>query len=229
MARVPWIVATTFLLAGCAADNTDAIKQAIKKNLPIAYEVEYGKFQKFPRGVVCGEFTPIGRFGVPENTRPFVYVAGKVEFVPSQDDLAIFCTKDQDEQVEKIMGISLPAKENSPLLAIYRDLTALDDSLQLYLSDNQIYPVTAQGLEALASKSDAYPKPRKFRAGGYLSEVPPDPWGRPYHYESEEKLRMEPIEYSLYTLGRDGKKGGTGDDADISSLQLKYLKHVLEK
>ena len=81
---------------------------------------------------------------------------------------------------------------------------------------------------ALVSESETYPKPPRFRAGGYIAKVPLDPWGRPYHYASEEKLRTEPIEYSLFTLGKDGKEGGTGDDADICSLHVKYLRHILE-
>ena len=228
MTRLIRIIAITLLLAGCAADNTDVIKEAIKNNLPVAYKVEYGEFKKFPRGVVCGEFVPIGRFDVPEKARKFIYVADEVEFVPSPDDLAIFCSEDQEKQIAKLMNIGIPAKDNQSLLAIYKDLTALDTALQLYISDNQVYPLTAQGLEALVSKSETYPNPPRFRAGGYIAKVPLDPWGRPYHYASEEKLRMEPIEYTLFTLGKDGKQGGTGDDADISSLQLKYLRHILE-
>jgi general secretion pathway protein G len=228
MMRLCWIVTTTLLLAGCAADNTDAIKAAIKNTLPVAYKVEYGEFKKFPGGVVCGEFIPIGRFDVPEGARQFIYYGDDIEFVPSADDLAIFCSKDQEKQIAKLLNIGLPAKENQSLLAIYKDLKALDAALQLYISDNQIYPLTAQGLEALVSESETYPKPPRFRASGYIAKVPLDPWGRPYHYASEEKLRTEPIEYSLFTLGKDGKEGGTGDDADISSLHIKYLRHILE-
>ena len=228
MTRLIWIVATTLLLAGCAADNTDLIKEAIKKTLPVSYKVEYGEFKKFPGGVVCGEFVPIGRFDVPEAARPFIFHGNEVEFVPSEEDLAIFCTKDQDNKIAKLLNVTPPINENTSLRAIYKDMAALNTALQSYLADNQIYPLTAQGLEALVTKSDTYPKPPRFRAGGYIAAIPVDPWGRPYQYASEEKLRMEKIEYSLFTLGKDGKEGGSGDDADISSAQLKYLRHALE-
>ena len=50
----------------------------------------------------------------------------------------------------------------------------------------------------------------------YLRKVVPnDPWGRPYVYVSPGK--ENPTTYDLYSLGRDGKVGGEGEDADITS------------
>ena len=50
----------------------------------------------------------------------------------------------------------------------------------------------------------------------YLSkQLASDPWGRPYLYMSPG--RVNPTTYDLYTLGRDGKPGGEGEDADITS------------
>jgi general secretion pathway protein G len=40
-----------------------------------------------------------------------------------------------------------------------------------------------------------------------------DPWGKPYIY----KIPGEHGEYDLYTYGRDGAPGGTGEDADIGN------------
>ena len=57
--------------------------------------------------------------------------------------------------------------------------------------------------------------PRNWR-GPYLSRVVPvDPWGRPYVYVSPGA--ENPQTYDLYSLGRDGKVGGDGEDADITS------------
>ena len=89
--------------------------------------------------------------------------------------------------------------------------TALDG----YRLDNHVYPSTEQGLSALRVEPTVGEKPRRWR-GPYLKrEVPEDPWGRPYVYESPG--RRNPRGYDLYTLGRDGREGGEGEDADVTS------------
>jgi general secretion pathway protein G len=42
-----------------------------------------------------------------------------------------------------------------------------------------------------------------------------DPWGRPYVYRSPGI--DNPKSFDLYSLGRDGTIGGTGEDADLTS------------
>ena len=50
------------------------------------------------------------------------------------------------------------------------------------------------------------------RCGPYLKKaVPNDPWGRPYVYRAPGTKG----EFELFSYGRDGKPGGTGEDADI--------------
>lgn len=52
--------------------------------------------------------------------------------------------------------------------------------------------------------------------GPYLDgKLPADPWGRPYQY-SVPGSDGQP--FALYSLGADGKPGGTGDAADIGFL-----------
>jgi general secretion pathway protein G len=85
-------------------------------------------------------------------------------------------------------------------------------SLDQYRLDNDYYPTTVQGLEALRVIPPADP-PRNWR-GPYLRKaVPPDPWGRPYVYRSPGD--RNPHGYDLYSLGRDGREGGEGEDADV--------------
>jgi general secretion pathway protein G len=51
-------------------------------------------------------------------------------------------------------------------------------------------------------------------SGPYLDkEIPPDPWGRPYQYSSPG--RNGP--YDLFSFGKDGRAGGTGDAVDITN------------
>lgn len=88
-------------------------------------------------------------------------------------------------------------------------------ALDSYRLDNHAYPSTAQGLAALRTRPPAGEVPPNWR-GPYLRKtVPPDPWGQPYVYSSPG--RHNPESYDLYSLGRDGKPGGEGEDADITS------------
>lgn len=45
-----------------------------------------------------------------------------------------------------------------------------------------------------------------------LRELPHDPWGHAYVYEAPRAGHPRPV---LGSLGRDGKRGGDGEDADI--------------
>lgn len=88
-------------------------------------------------------------------------------------------------------------------------------ALDAYRLDNDYYPATAQGLAALVTKPSGQPEARGWR-GPYLRRaLPLDPWGRDYGYLSPGQA--DPNTYDLYSLGRDGKPGGAGEDADILS------------
>lgn len=89
-------------------------------------------------------------------------------------------------------------------------IDALEKALDQYRLDTGHYPSTAQGLEALFAK----PAGETRWDGPYLKkDVPPDPWGNPYQYKSPG----EHGEIDLYSFGRDGQVGGTGEDADITN------------
>lgn len=88
-------------------------------------------------------------------------------------------------------------------------------ALDAYRLDADAFPSTEQGLEALRSFPIAGDPPKTWR-GPYLRQVvPSDPWGRAYVFVSPGLAN--PNAYDLYTLGKDGKPGGDGEDADISS------------
>ena len=89
-------------------------------------------------------------------------------------------------------------------------IDALDKALDQYRLDVGRYPTTEQGLSALVTK----PTGNSRWAGPYLKkDVPADPWGKPYIYKSPG----DHGEYDLSSLGRDGRPGGTGEDADITN------------
>ena len=88
-------------------------------------------------------------------------------------------------------------------------------ALTSYRLDNDAFPTSEQGLAALRTSSTLGEPPRNWR-GPYLTRVVPnDPWGRPYVYVAPGV--ENPASYDLYTLGRDGKQGGEGEDADVTS------------
>ncbi|HEV8382853.1 MAG TPA: type II secretion system major pseudopilin GspG [Gemmatimonadales bacterium] len=88
-------------------------------------------------------------------------------------------------------------------------------ALDQYRLDNDFYPATTQGLAALRERPRGEPEARNWR-GPYLRKgIPLDPWGRPYAYKSPGDVNRD--SYDLFSLGRDGQAGGTGEDADVTS------------
>ncbi len=89
-------------------------------------------------------------------------------------------------------------------------IEAFDKALSQYRIDTGRYPSTEQGLNALFIKPANEPK----WDGPYLSKaVPLDPWGKPYIY----RYPGQKAEYELFTLGKDGAPGGSGDAADVTN------------
>ena len=92
-------------------------------------------------------------------------------------------------------------------------IEALSVALDGYRLDNGSYPTTEQGLAALRERPTRAPIPANWR-GPYLRKaVPLDPWGRPYIYRAPGE--KNPGAFDLESLGRDGKAGGEGEDADL--------------
>ena len=88
-------------------------------------------------------------------------------------------------------------------------------ALDAYRLDNDGYPTSGQGLEALRREPLSEPRPRNWRGPYVRREVPADPWGRPYLYRSPGVANPE--SYDLLSYGRDGREGGEGEDADVTS------------
>lgn len=91
------------------------------------------------------------------------------------------------------------------------DIATLSSLLQQYRVDNDKFPTTDQGLSALRMQPSDAPNWK----GPYTSkELPPDPWGNEYVYESPGPDGQD---YLILSYGADGAPGGEGDDADVSS------------
>ena len=93
------------------------------------------------------------------------------------------------------------------------DIRSIGSALELYRLDNRQYPTTQQGLLALAKEPTLAPRPTNWANGGYLPQVPVDPWGQDYIYRSPG----ESGRYDIISLGADGKPGGEGVDSDLSN------------
>jgi len=81
-------------------------------------------------------------------------------------------------------------------------IDALEKAVDQYRLDNRRYPTNEEGLAAVQP---------------YLKKaLPNDPWGRPYLYRTPG----EKTDYEVVSYGRDGKPGGSGEDADIGVAQV---------
>jgi general secretion pathway protein G len=106
--------------------------------------------------------------------------------------------------------------DEARVIAAKQDIASVLQALKLYRLDNQRYPTTEQGLQALVARPASAPIAPNWKAGGYLERLPKDPWGGPYQYLNPG-LRGE---IDLFSLGADGAAGGEGNDADIGSWNL---------
>lgn len=101
-----------------------------------------------------------------------------------------------------------PAKETAVREQIENFGTALDG----FLMDTGRYPSTQEGLKALRAKPDGSEKWN----GPYLKkDIPNDPWGNPYAYRAPGRSGG----YEIASFGADGREGGEGENADITSWE----------
>ena len=106
--------------------------------------------------------------------------------------------------------------DEARVMAAKQDIASLMQALKLYRLDNQRYPGSEQGLQALVTLPVTSPVPHNWKLGGYVERLPLDPWGHPYHYLNPG-VRSE---IDVFSLGADGAAGGEGNDADIGSWFL---------
>jgi general secretion pathway protein G len=91
------------------------------------------------------------------------------------------------------------------------DVATLSSLLQQYRVDTDTFPNTEQGLNALR----VAPSGVNGWRGPYTSkELPADPWGNEYTYESPGTNGED---FVIISYGADGAPGGEGDAADITS------------
>lgn len=88
----------------------------------------------------------------------------------------------------------------------------LKGALETMRLDIGRFPSELEGLRLL-SDAPADPQQATRWSGPYLDEaVPADPWGNPYQYSPQASADYA---FTLYSMGADGKPGGTDNDADV--------------
>lgn len=86
------------------------------------------------------------------------------------------------------------------------DISTITAALRMYEINNRFLPTTEQGLGALVTKPSSEPIPKRWTQ--LMSEVPRDPWNRPYVYACPGK--HNPNGFDLYSTGEDGAQNGDG-------------------
>ena len=76
--------------------------------------------------------------------------------------------------VPKLLGRTGEAR----VTAAKTDIATLMQALKLYKLDNQRYPTTEQGLQALVQKPTTGPAANGWKEGGYVEKLPKDQIGR---------------------------------------------------
>ena len=97
-----------------------------------------------------------------------------------------------------------------------QDIQAIQTALTMFKLDNFIYPTTEMGLKALVKKPDS-PMIKTWRDGGYLPNLPKDPWKNDYMYVNPG---THGTDYDVYSLGADGQPGGEKVNADVGNWNL---------
>jgi len=104
-----------------------------------------------------------------------------------------------------VQGYLTRAKQNTARSEIATIVKALDTYYGAYSK----YPDNNEGIAALTRASDRIPE-------SLLKSEPVDPWGHPYQYNSPGVNGP----YDVICYGADGREGGQGADADITSNSL---------
>jgi general secretion pathway protein G len=99
----------------------------------------------------------------------------------------------------------ISAKQN----AAKAEISTVVRALETFYATESRYPTNEEGVEILAERRESF-------GDALLTKVPIDPWGNVYQYVSPGTDNP----YEVLSLGADGKEGGEGADADISSEEL---------
>jgi general secretion pathway protein G len=103
-------------------------------------------------------------------------------------------------------------EDTAKVAAAKSDIAELKGALDRYRVDNDQYPTTEDGLQALVTQPADAPNWK----GPYIEgQIPNDPWHNPYDYVNPDP--NDTGDYLITCYGADGAPGGDGINADITS------------
>jgi general secretion pathway protein G len=100
--------------------------------------------------------------------------------------------------------------EQARITAAQTQISSFSTALDAFEVDNGYYPKGQGGLQDLVQQ----PRDAQSWRGPYLKDIPKDPWGNEFVYESPGKVNT--TSYDLISMGPDGRVGG---DDDISNYK----------
>ena len=105
------------------------------------------------------------------------------------------------------------APQQAKVAKAQTEVNAIKTALEQYAIATGEYPTTEQGLSALWRA----PSPAPLNWDGPYVDYPNfmDPWSNQYVYRQPSSRYG--YDYDLYSMGKDGKVGGTELDADITN------------
>ncbi|MEP4148856.1 MAG: type II secretion system protein GspG [Halioglobus sp.] len=221
------LLAPIIALAACSSDVEKA-KNLLKESLLITSDLQFHDVESYPGSAVCGLFTATTSYTSQSVNQPFIVIENRLDKAPSELERKIYCSDSPADRLHEESGIGPFNETSSELFKIAKDYTVLQSAMEAYYDDIFSYPLEAQGLNALIEKPEGNARLKSYREGGYLKELPLDPWGKPYLYSHTPWGRVKST-YTIYTLGKSGEQGGAGIEADVSSFYLPYLQHIADR
>ena len=94
------------------------------------------------------------------------------------------------------------------------NMSSVRSVLDIFKMDNEVYPTTKEGLDALISNPNVLKYPNYARSP-YYKKLPKDGWGVKIVYLKTEDG------FELISYGADRKEGGKGEGADVFYSECK--------
>ena len=104
--------------------------------------------------------------------------------------------------VPKMSGISQRGNKTKATAEIGSFKTAIQE----FEIDCGRFPTSDEGLAALKQAPAGV---QNFKQGGYMDDIPNDPWGHPYVYKCPGQ--HHPDGFDVYSVGPDGQAGSDDD------------------
>ena len=220
LTKISSSLAIVIAVTGCAS-NQEKVQTAVRES--VGESTSLSDFKTYQGGVSCGSYETMDYSGNVKK-RKYIVLEDEVLKIPSRTDLQIFCSENPKKALNESLAIDFDAQRKS-INAVIKDFEFMEKPLLEYERDNGYFPWTEQTLDALVKPATIGNTPRNFPEGGYIKSVPKDPWGNEYQYIWEPFAGVRTM-YTITSFGADGQPGGEGENADISTKQLKYFKHV---